>query len=190
MSRSAIRAPCSGPGARPPERPLHNVHLAAPCRVLLAEQGGEIPRRAPPQSDGSGASSAICSRTAVISARSPSSAASRLTSAATDERARRLAAVSRSAVRTASESLSPSLRMTLSAATEVSSKRTCRERLMTHNVAQSMLRATPALSTTPSTPRPAAGISRTCTGHPVPKWTGSPVQTRPCDVGGGHRQGA
>jgi hypothetical protein len=67
---------------------------------------------------GSGASFAIWSRTIRISSRSPSSAASFRTSAAIEERARRLAAASRSAVRTASESLSPSLRITPSAATE------------------------------------------------------------------------
>jgi len=77
-----------------------------------------------------GANSAICSRIARISARSTSSAASRCTSAAIEERARRRAAVSRRAIRTASESLSPSPRMTLRAEAELSSKRTCSERLI------------------------------------------------------------
>jgi hypothetical protein len=52
------------------------------------------------------------------------------TSAAIDERVRRRAAASRSAARTASESLNPSLRMTSSAAAALSSKRTCRDRLI------------------------------------------------------------
>ena len=65
-----------------------------------------------------GTSSAICSRMMRISSRSLSSAATRWTSSRIAERTRRRAAASRSAVRTASESVSPSARTTSSAATE------------------------------------------------------------------------
>jgi hypothetical protein len=109
-------------------RSPHNERRAALGHVSPAEMAGEGPRRAPRQSMGSGASSAICSRIARISARSASSAASRSTSATIDERIRRLAAASHRATRTASELLSPSLLTTLSAAAELSSSLTWRER--------------------------------------------------------------
>ena len=123
-SRSARRAPCSNQRTRPLGRSLRIERHAALDLALCAEQAGERPRRAPRQSTVSGASSAICTRTARISARSRSSRASRSTSATIAARARRRVAASRKAVRTASESLSPPLLRTLRAAAELSSSRT------------------------------------------------------------------
>jgi hypothetical protein len=118
------RASCSTPGTRQPEPPLRSERLAAHVRGHRAARAAGRPLRGPPQSVESGASSAICSRMTRISVRSASSAASRSTSSAIDERVRRLAAASLRAVRTASESLVPLPRTTLSAAAELSSNRT------------------------------------------------------------------
>lgn len=126
--RSVPPTPCSSPGTRPPAPRRHSERHAVQIHVPREARAVGRPRREPSQSDGGGAKSAICSRIVRISSRSSTSAVNRRTSSTIDERTRRRAAASRSAVRTASESLRPPARMTSSAADELSSRRTWRAR--------------------------------------------------------------
>lgn len=128
LRTSAIRGRCSGRGTRLLARPRQSVRPAAHDRGRHVGAATGRPRRVPRHSGERGASSASCSRTTRISSRSCGSAASLCTSARIEERARRRAAASRRAVRTASESVSPSARTTSRAAAEASSSRTWSER--------------------------------------------------------------
>jgi len=120
-----------------------------PCSTLLASARSAGGRQSEhlaanhAQGVGGGASSAICSRIRRISSRSLLSAASRSTSSRRADRTRRRAAASRSAVRTASESLSPEARTTSSAAAEASSSRTCSDRGICRTVARIVLHNQP-----------------------------------------------
>jgi hypothetical protein len=127
-------------GTRRPARSPRTGHPVARGLERLAGRVNGTPRHGPPHSPaGRGASSDICRRMIRISSRSPSSAAMRRTSSRSAERTRRRAAASRRAVRTASESLSPLARTMSRAASEASSRRTCRDRLTAWTVARIML---------------------------------------------------